>query len=342
MTTTLPLAADEAPVGARPNDLTDDQLLALYRTMARVRVFEEVVLEAFAARLVPGTTHVCIGQEAIKAGTIDAIRPDDLVLATYRGHGEAIAKGVDPAAIMAEIMCRETGVCRGKGGSMHLAEPSKGLVLTNAIVAAHLPMAGGVALSAKHRKSGQVVLCFFGDGAACEGEFFETLNMAQIWKVPLVFMCENNGKAISVPIAKTHATPDIADRARGFGMPAVIVDGNDVLAVRRATLEAAEHARSGKGPYFIELKTVRWEHHSAFSARGDDLVARAAWQRVDPLKRFRRSLEAWGVVKGDTLDKILGTAREEAVRARRDAEVAPKPGRESVFEDIFAPAASVR
>lgn len=338
MTTTLPLAADKAPIGARPNDLADEQLLALYRTMARVRVFEEVVLEAFAARLVPGTTHVCIGQEAIKAGAMDALKPSDLVLATYRGHGEAIAKGVEPASIMAEIMCRETGICRGKGGSMHLAEPSKGLVLTNAIVAAHLPMAGGVALSAKHRRSGQVVLCFFGDGAACEGEFFETLNMAQIWKVPLVFMCENNGKAISVPISKTHATPDIADRARGFGMPAAIVDGNDVLAVRRATIEAADHARSGKGPYFIELKTVRWEHHSAFSARGDDLAARAAWQRVDPLKRFRRALDAWGVGKGGTLDAISREARAEAEEARKQAEAAPKPGRQSVFEDIFAPA----
>ena len=235
----LPPAAADAPIGTRPHELSDEQLVSLYRTMSRIRAFEEEVVEAFNARLIPGSTHPCIGQEAIKAAAIDAIEPSDLVLATYRGHGEAIAKGVDPDAIMAELMCRSTGVCKGKGGSMHLAEPSVGLVSTNAIVAGHIPMAGGVALSAKLRATGQVVLCFFGDGASCEGEFFETLNMATLWKVPLVFVCENNGAAISVPTSKSQATPDIADRARGFGMPAAVVDGNDVLAIRVAVSGAA-------------------------------------------------------------------------------------------------------
>jgi TPP-dependent pyruvate/acetoin dehydrogenase alpha subunit len=337
----LPPSAEEAPIGERPADLTAEHLLGLYRTMSRIRAFEEEVVEAFAARLIPGSTHPCIGQEAIKAGAIDAIEHLDLVLATYRGHGEAIAKGVDPTAIMAELMCRTTGVCKGKGGSMHLAEPSVGLVSTNAIVAGHIPMAGGVALAAKLRRTGQVVLCFFGDGAACEGEFFESLNVAMLWRVPLVFVCENNGAAISVPTWKSQATPDIADRARGFGMPAVVVDGNDVLAVRRAVGEAAARARDGHGPGFVECKTVRWERHSAFSAGGTDQeAARAAWQRVDPLVRYRRQLLAWAVAAESDLDSIREEAGAEAARARAEAEAAPHPEPGSVHEDVFAPIVS--
>ena len=337
MSEQIPLAAADAPIGPRPNTHDDQSLLDLYRGMATIRAFEEVVLEAFHARLVPGTTHVCIAQEAIKVGAMQAIDPEDLVLATYRGHGEALAKGVDPVGLMAEIFCRETGICHGKGGSMHLAEPDVGLVLTNAIVAAHIPTAGGVALSAKLRNTGQVVLCFFGDGAACEGEFFETLNMAMLWQVPLVFICENNGMAISVPISRSQATPDIADRARGVGMPATIVDGNDVLAVQSAVAAAAERARSGCGPSFIECKTVRWEHHSGFSARGDDEEARKAWQRVDPLVRFRRQIVAWDVASEGALDDVDREARVAAEQAREVAEVAPAPGPESVHEHIFAP-----
>jgi TPP-dependent pyruvate/acetoin dehydrogenase alpha subunit len=276
MTITMPVPVAEAVAGPRPDDLTDEFLLGLLRTMCRIRRFEEQVIDAYDKRLVPGSTHPCIGQEATKAGAISAIRDDDLVLATYRGHGEALAKGLDPVSVMAELMCRSTGICKGKGGSMHLAEPDKGLISTNAIVAGHIPIAGGVALSCKHRETGQVVLCFFGDGASCEGEFFETLNMAKIWEVPLVFICENNGWAISVPTSKSQATPDIADRARGFDIPSLIVDGNDPLAVRSAVLEGVERARSGGGPTFVECKTVRWERHSALSAGADPAAGREA------------------------------------------------------------------
>ena len=336
--TTIPAPIEEAPVGERPAELDDEHLLRLYRDMVRVRALEEEVIDAFSKGLIPGSTHPCIGQEAIKAGAIDAIEPHDLVLATYRGHGEALLKGVDPAGIMAELMARATGICKGKGGSMHLSEPEVGLVSTNAIVAGHIPHAGGVALSCRFRNTGQVVLCFFGDGASCEGEFFETLNMAMLWKVPLVFICENNGVAISVPTSKSQATPDIADRARGFGMPASVVDGNDVLAVRSAVAEGVERARAGEGPSFVECKTVRWERHSAFSAGGTDPgKARLAWQRVDPIPRFRRALVAWGVADEEELDRVDAEAREEAAGARREAEAAPMPGPESVYEDIFAP-----
>jgi TPP-dependent pyruvate/acetoin dehydrogenase alpha subunit len=337
LSVTMPVPVAEAVPGTRPDDLADEFLLGLLRTMCRIRRFEEQVVDAYNNRLVPGSTHPCIGQEAVKAGAISAIRAEDLVLATYRGHGEALAKGLDPVAVMAELMCRATGICKGKGGSMHLADPDKGLVSTNAIVAGHIPIAGGVALSCKHRRTGQVVLCFFGDGASCEGEFFETLNLAKIWEVPLVFICENNGWAISVPTSKSQATPDIADRARGFGIPASIVDGNDPLAVRSSVLACVERAREGEGPSFLECKTVRWERHSALSAGADQEAGREAWQRVDPIPRFRNALLAWGVASEDALDAIDHEAIDEAARARREAEAAPFPAPGSVREDIFAP-----
>ncbi len=337
--TVIPIPVDEAPVGERPDDVTDEHLLELYGDMVRVRVFEEEIVDAFRAGLIPGSTHPCIGQEAIKAGALDAIEPSDLVLATYRGHGEALLKGVEPVAIMAELMGRQTGINGGKGGSMHLADPSVGLMTTNAIVAGHIPHAGGVALSCRFRDTGQIVLCFFGDGASCEGEFFETLNMSMLWHVPLVFVCENNGVAISVPTSKSQATPDIADRARGFGMPATIVDGNDVLAVRTAVAEGVERARAGHGPTFVECKTVRWEHHSGFSAGGADAEERkAARERVDPIARFRRQILAWTASSGEDIDRIETHARAWVKQVRAEAEQAPLTGPESIWNDVFAPA----
>jgi TPP-dependent pyruvate/acetoin dehydrogenase alpha subunit len=336
--TIAPVPVDEAVPGPRPATLDDKALLSLYRDMMRVRAFEDEVIDAFAKGLIPGSTHPCIGAEAIKAGAITALRPDDLVFATYRGHGEVLLKGVEPVGMMAELMGRATGVCKGKGGSMHLSEPSVGLISTNAIVAGHIPMAGGAALSCRFRKTGQVVLCFFGDGASCEGEFFEAMNMAMLWKVPLVFICENNGVAISVPTSKSQATPDIADRARGFGMPAAIVDGNDVLAVRDAVTDGVERARAGGGPTFVECKTVRWERHSAFSAGGSDPVEqRLAWQRVDPIPRFRKSLRAWDVATDAQLDAIDEEILEEMRNVREEAERAPLPTPESVYDDVYAP-----
>jgi len=333
-----PVPVDEAVPGERPDGMGEDSLLGLYGDMVRVRAFEEQVIEAFNDGLVPGSTHPCIGAEAIKAGALATLRPDDLVFATYRGHGEALIKGVDPLEMMAELMGRATGVCKGKGGSMHLSDPSVGLVSTNAIVAGHIPMAGGAALSCRFRGTGQVVLCFFGDGASCEGEFFEAMNMAMLWRVPLVFICENNGIAISVPTSKSQATPDIADRARGFGMPATIVDGNDVLAVRAAVAEGVARARAGDGPTFVECKTVRWERHSAFSAGGKDPAEqRRAWQSVDPIPRYRKSLVAWGVSDEAGLDELEASLGVDARAVREEAEQAPFPAPESIYEDIFAP-----
>jgi acetoin:2,6-dichlorophenolindophenol oxidoreductase subunit alpha len=337
-TSGLPVSVADAQPGERPDGVSSVELLRRYREMARIRTVEEEVVEAFAAGLIPGSTHPCIGQEAIPVGTIAQLRSDDQVLATYRGHGEALAKGVDAVAMMGELMTREGGICKGKGGSMHLSDPSVGLVSTNAIVAGHIPMAGGVALAAQRRGNGQVVAVYFGDGASCEGEFFETLNMAQLWKLPLIFVCSNNGLAISVPTELSQATPDIADRARGFGMAAEIVDGNDVTAVAEVMGRAVEHARGGQGPYFIECKTVRWERHSAFSAGGKDPAeARRKREAVDPIQRYRHALVAWGVASDEQLDGIDQEMREFAKRVRAEAEALPSPGPETIYEDIFAP-----
>lgn len=317
-----------------PSQTVQDQL-KWFEQMVVIRRFEESAIELFGKGLISGSTHPCIGQEAIAVGVCAALEPNDLVLATYRGHGVCIAKGSDIGPLMAELLGRSTGCCKGKGGSMHLCDVSHGILGTNAIVAAHIPIAGGVALASKLRKTGQVTACFFGDGAACEGEFFETLNMAALWKVPLILICENNGYAISVETAKSQATLDIADRAKGFGIPGEIVDGNNVIDVRRVALAAAARAREGLGPSLIECKTVRWERHSAFSAgRYVNPEAAQKWRSVDPIPRLRRSL-----LEAGATDEMLRACEEKAraavATAVNFAMESPRPEYQTVFEDVF-------
>jgi len=312
------------------------QSLTYYHRMVMIRNFEQRALELFGQGLITGSTHLCIAQEATPLGVCAALRPDDLVLATYRGHGIALAKGSDPKHVMAELLTRTTGCCQGRGGSMHICDVKNGFLGTNAIVAAHIPIAGGVALSAKLRKTGQVVVCFFGDGASCEGEFYETLNMASLWKIPLIFVCENNGYAISVPTKLSQSTPDVADRARGFGLPSVTVDGNDLSAVREATAEAAQRARDGGGPTLIEAKTIRWERHSAFAAGKYDSPEEAQrWKTVDPLPRYRKELLSMGAT-----EEMLGAQEEDARQvideAVEFAKNSPMPGLETLYEGTYA------
>jgi acetoin:2,6-dichlorophenolindophenol oxidoreductase subunit alpha len=316
--------------------LSPDTLIELYRRMLQIRVFEEQAIELFAKGLITGTTHPCIGQEAISVGVCAALRKEDQVLATYRGHGAALAKGCSPATIMAELLTRTTGCCKGRGGSMHLCDVRQGFLGTNAIVAAHIPIAGGVALSNKLRKQPLVTACFFGDGASCEGEFFETLNMAALWKVPLIFVCENNGYAISVPTSMSQATPDIADRARGFGVSSMVVDGNDIVSIYQAALVAVDQARNGRGPVFIECKTVRWERHSAFSAgRYENSEEAQKWKSVDPVPRFTENLLASGI-SALQLAEVAKDCQAEIAAAVSFAMQSPQPDAESVFEGIFA------
>ena len=219
---------------------------------------------------------------------------------------------------------------------MHICDVKNGFLGTNAIVAAHIPIAGGVALSAKLRKTGQVVVCFFGDGASCEGEFYETLNMAALWKVPLVLICENNGFAISVPTKLSQSTPDVADRARGFGIPGITVDGNDLFAVRDATAAAVRRAREGDGPTLIEAKTIRWERHSAFAAGKYASPEEAQrWKTVDPLPRFRNELLSMGATE-EILEAQETAARQVIEEAVEFAKNSPMPGLDTLYEGTYA------
>ena len=221
------------------------QRLETYRRMQRIRKFEEAGTKLYNGGKIPGAYHASIGQEGAIVGACMALRDDDYIVGTHRSHGHPIGKGAKLDALMAELMGRSTGICKGRGGSMHLADSGVGILGESAIVGGGIPLAAGAALSAKIRKSGQVSLSFFGDGASNQGTFHETLNMAALWKLPMVFFCENNGYAITTSVQSSHAQPDVAKRARGYEIPGVIVDGQDVLAVYEATADAVSRARAG-------------------------------------------------------------------------------------------------
>jgi pyruvate dehydrogenase E1 component alpha subunit len=311
-------------------------MLHWYEQMWTIRYFEENAIASFRKGLFGGSTHPCICQEAICVGAASALRPTDQVFATYRGHGHAIARGLDPKAMMAELLCKQTGCCGGRGGSMHLCDVSRDFWGTNAVVAAHIPIAAGMALSNKLRKNGRVAVVFFGDGASCEGVFFETLNMAVLWKVPLVFVCENNGYAISVPTKLAIPIDNISQRAAGFGLPGTTVDGNDPVVVYDAMKQAAARARDGEGPTLLECKTVRWERHSAISAgKYENEEAMLAWKRADPIPRLDRVLRERGVAEAELRDcqkrakKLNEAALEFAIQS-------PVPPPQKVGEFVFS------
>jgi TPP-dependent pyruvate/acetoin dehydrogenase alpha subunit len=266
-----------------------------YETMLIIRRFEEAVDRLFGAGELRGTSHLCVGQEAVPVGACAALRPDDLVVSNHRGHGHFIAKGGEPRRIMAELFGSPEGYSSGRGGSQHMACFELGFLGSFGITGGGIPIATGAALAAQYRKTGQVVVAFFGDGAANQGTFHESLNMAAIWRLPIVYLCENNLYAMSLPFRDGFAVPHVADRAVGYGMPGAIVDGNDVVAVRDAVAQAAERARAGDGPTLIEAKTYRCLGHS----RGDPRVYRTreeerAWLACDPIARLGQSLRTEG------------------------------------------------
>jgi pyruvate dehydrogenase E1 component alpha subunit len=317
-------------------DIANELLLQWYGQMWTIRYFEENAIASFRKGLFSGSTHPCICQEAICVGTASALKPTDQVFATYRGHGHAIARGLDLKSMMAELLCKQTGCCGGRGGSMHLCDVQKDFWGTNAVVAAHIPVAGGMALHNKLTKNGRVTVVFFGDGASCEGVFFETLNMAVLWKIPLIFVCENNGYAISVPTKLAIPIENIAQRAAGFGLPGVTVDGNDPVAVYQAVKHAAGAARDGGGPTLLECKTVRWERHSAISAgKYENDEAMLAWKRADPIPRIEKVMRDRGIADAD-----LRTAQEQAKKLNDEALAfaiaSNPPPPETVAEHVFA------
>ncbi len=316
-------------------ELTKEQQIDALRKMWLIRYFEEAAIRLYREGRYRGSTHPYIAQEATAVAVVAALRPTDLVLATYRGHGAAIAKGADVKAMMAELLGKAAGLNKGKGGSMHLADRRLGFLGSNAIVSGHIPIAGGVALANQLDGNDVVTVCFFGDGASCEGPFYETLNMATLWKLPLVLVVENNEFAISTHVSESISVPSIAMRAQGFGLPGMTVDGRDLYAVFQATVEAVERARRGEGPTLLEAKSVRWSRHSAVAAGGSGKDA-DRWKETDPIPRFQEELERRGILTMAQITEIEAEARVAIDEAAQFAIDSPYPPVEEIEADIHA------
>lgn len=314
-----------------------DKLTEMYEKMLEIRLFEEKVFELYAQNLVPGTIHLYTGQEAVAVGVCSALRKNDYITSTHRGHGHCIAKGAELRRVMAEILGKRTGYCRGKGGSMHIADFSVGVLGATAVVGAGIPIAVGAGLSIKLRKTDQVAACFFGDGASNQGTFHEGINMAAIWKLPVIFVCENNLYAMGTRQSLVMAIENIADRASAYGIPGVAVDGNDVLAVYEATLKAVERARKGEGSTLIECKTYRHRGHSRVDpARYRSKEEVEAWLAKDPIKRFKERLIQTGTLTEAEIQKFEKEASAKVEEAVKFAIESPYPVPEEALDDVYA------
>ena len=308
-------------------------------TMWTIRRFEEAVDDLFARGLMHGTMHLCIGQEASATGACMALRADDAITSTHRGHGHCIGKGADLTRMMAELLAKETGYCRGRGGSMHLADVATGNLGANGIVAGGIPIAAGAALAYRLRGEDRVVACFFGDGATNEGAFHEAVNLAAIWKLPVVFICENNKYGMSFSTEKSMAVANVADRAAAYGIPGVTVDGNDIEAVYDAVQTAVDRARAGEGPTLVENLTYRWKGHS----KSDKNLYRtreeiAEWRERDPIIRFENLLREQGVLTEDDIQATRARALEDMRAAVVEANSAPDADPSDLLDAVFAPA----
>ncbi|MED4609064.1 MULTISPECIES: thiamine pyrophosphate-dependent dehydrogenase E1 component subunit alpha [Paenibacillus] len=319
-------------------DLSAERLLDLYYQMWLVRYFDEKVDEFFAKGLIHGTTHLCVGQEATAVGACAVLEDRDKITSTHRGHGHCIAKGAQADRMMAELFGRETGYCKGKGGSMHIADVEKGNLGANGIVGGGIPIAAGAALTSKMKNLGYVVLCFFGDGASNEGSFHEAINLAAIWKLPVVFFCENNQYGMSGPAKEMIGVENIADRSKAYGIPGVVVEGNDIFEVMRVTNEAVERARNGSGPTLIEAKTYRWKGHSKSDAKKYRTKEEEQYwkEEKDPIAKMAARLLADQAATGEQLEELRVKALKEIEAAVKFAEESPMPSPDAITEDVFA------
>src|SRR5271157_834646 len=294
------------------NGFDQNLLLGMYRQMVLAREFEEKLYYLFLSRPMPGTMHQATGQEAVAVGIISALRPDDYVTSTHRGHEHCVAKGVPVNRMMAEMFAKRSGTNKGMGGSMHLCDFSKGMLGAFGIVGAGIPIATGAALSARVRKSDQVAVAFFGDGAMNEGVFHESANMASLWKLPVIFVCENNHYALSMTVDKSSAVKDLYRRGEAYAIPGIQVDGNDVAAVYRAAQTAVQRARQGQGPSLLECITYRVRGHARFeSSHYRDPQEIEAWKKLDPIQRLRQSILDQTSITIEELDQIQAAVDEE-------------------------------
>ncbi len=320
-----------------PLNLSKEKNIDLYRKMLEIRCFEEKVFELYAQNLVPGTIHLYTGEEAVAVGVCGNLRKDDYITSTHRGHGHCIAKGAQPKRVMAEILGKKTGYCKGKGGSMHIADFKVGMLGATAVVGAGLPIAMGAGLSIKLRRTDNVVACFFGDGASNQGTFHEAINMAAVWKLPVIFVCENNVYAMGTRQSTVMLVKNVADRAVAYGIPGVAVDGNDVLAVYEAAQKAVEMARKGEGPTLIECKTYRHKGHSRIDpAKYRPKEEVEDWLRNDPIKRFKERLLETNVVMEAEIQQIERKVSAEIEEAAKFAMESSYPAAEEALQDVYA------
>jgi len=310
-------------------------LLDMYRDMVRIRKFEcKIVDDCFPKGMLYGNFHTCIGQEGAVVGACYALEERDCLTTTHRGHGHCVAKGMDTSRMMAELFGRETGYCRGRGGSLHVADVSKGILGANGIVGGGIPIATGSALASWINGTDEVTACFFGEGASNEGTFHESVNMAAIWKLPVVYICENNQWAVNTPAEAVLNTSGVAERAAGYGIPGVRVDGNDVEAVYEAVYGAVARARGGGGPSIVELRTFRMRAHNSSDREVRPQELRDAWEEKSPIKRLGDKLLAAGVLK-ETLDVIHAEADAEMEAAYEFAAASKYPAPETVCESVY-------
>ncbi len=317
--------------------ILDADLPDLLKTMYHIRAFEEKVDELFMQGAIHGTTHLSIGEEAVPTGALHALRSDDYITSTHRGHGHCIAKGADLNLMMAELLGRESGYCRGRGGSMHIADVDAGNIGANGIVGGGIPIAVGVGLSIHMQQQARVCLCFFGDGAANEGTFHEAINLCSIWRLPVIFLCENNQYGMSMSAKLSMHVASVADRAIAYGIPGESVDGNDVFAVHHAVWQAAERARAGQGPTLIEARTYRYKGHSKSDqnryrtrAEIDD------WRARDPIVIFTEVVRARGVLAPGADTQVRANAYADIEAAYAFALASPEPQVADLLEGVYA------
>jgi len=323
-------------------DVGKDKLLEMYRSMQRIRQFETKTRDLALANELPGFVHVSIGEEASATGVCAALRKTDRITSTHRGHGHLLAKGGQLNRMMAELYGKRTGYCKGKGGSMHIVDYALGILGANGIVGGGIPIATGSALAAVVAGKDDVTACFFGDGASNEGTFHESLNLAAVWKLPVVFVCENNGYGEFTPMQTVTSVRDIAQRAHGYNIPGFIVDGNDVMEVFRFASEAVARARAGEGPTLLECKTYRWEGHvvgeQAFLGDGAYRAQSEIeeWKKKCPLIRFEQFVLEGGKIKREELERIANEVKSELDDAIEFARSSALPDPSEVTEDVFA------
>ncbi len=316
--------------------LSKERLLELYKKMVTIRQFEENAVKLFADGKIPGFVHLYIGEEATAVGVTANLEAGDYIASTHRGHGHLIARGGDVKLMYAELFGRKTGYCKGKGGSMHIADMSLGFLGANGIVGAGLPLAAGAAFACKYRGENGVAVCFFGDGASNRGTLHEALNLASIWKLPAIFVCENNMYGISLSQEHHQNIKDVADRASAYGIPGISVDGNDLFAVYEAAEEAVKRARQGDGPTLIECKTYRWRGHF----EGDPTVYRTdaeleAWKKKDPLKRVKKRLLDMGAFTEEEDTAIWEEVKKKIQEGIEFAKNSPLPDEADLLEDVY-------